>query len=407
MLVKWDSSLPEILEPLDVSLALSDIGVALNQAQRVVCMIGAGASTSAGIQVRRKSISIKLTSEHSPSMLGCQDFRSSAGLYSTGTGQAGLRLTSSQSKAMFSASCYSDRPSRAQHWRFMASLKVECDRVASRRVGPVTNVHGFMRLLKDRGDGSLLRVYSQNIDGFEAVQGLSYVPLPGTCPTSAVPGCSTDVKGKKRAIWQDGEEGGTDLEGDCVQLHGSIAAVRCSACPWVGAWLPEHTRVFARGKTLDCPACQAVGECVQRPGFASRQLRAHACHAAADRKRQSKRTTPLLSYIRPALLLYDEHSPASEVITTIAQRDLDASPDLLLVCGTSLKIPGFRALVKQFSAEARKNGGLAIFVNREQVGSEWDDVFDYHGTSARNAKMHQVAHGLFLSAQYSPTATRS
>ena len=100
---------------------------------------------------------------------------------------------------------------------------------------------------------------------------------------------------------------------------------------------------------------------------------------AADRVRRSKRFTPIRSYLRPALLLYDEPAAASEVIADIASADLACSPTFLLVCGTSLKIPGFKSLVRQFAAEVQANGGVAVFVNREEVGAEWNEVFDYHG----------------------------
>lgn len=92
------------------------------------------------------------------------------------------------------------------------------------------------------------------------------------------------------------------------------------------------------------------------------------------------------SYLRPALLLYDEQSPASETIADIVYHDLSSSPTFLLVAGTSLRIPGFKTLVKQFAQEVRNNGGIAIFVNREEVGQEWDEVFDYHGTSLSLAR---------------------
>lgn len=48
--------------------------------------------------------------------------------------------------------------------------------------------------------------------------------------------------------------------------------------------------------------------------------------------------------------------------------------------GTTLKIPGFKKLVKELSKAVRSRGGIAVFVNREEMPSkEWQSVFDYQG----------------------------
>lgn len=51
---------------------------------------------------------------------------------------------------------------------------------------------------------------------------------------------------------------------------------------------------------------------------------------------------------------------------------------MLLVFGTSLRIPGFKMLVRAFAKTVRKHNGLCVLVNADEVASEWDDVFDYH-----------------------------
>lgn len=49
--------------------------------------------------------------------------------------------------------------------------------------------------------------------------------------------------------------------------------------------------------------------------------------------------------------------------------------------GTSLRIPGFKKLVKEFSKCVASKGGVRVLVNREEIGgrSEWKGVFDYEG----------------------------
>lgn len=55
----------------------------------------------------------------------------------------------------------------------------------------------------------------------------------------------------------------------------------------------------------------------------------------------------------------------------------------MIVMGTSLKIPGFKKLVKEFAKAVKARGGVRVLVNREEIGgkAEWKDVFDYQGTS--------------------------
>lgn len=78
-------------------------------------------------------------------------------------------------------------------------------------------------------------------------------------------------------------------------------------------------------------------------------------------------------------MLYNETSPAAATVGTISIRDLSASPDMLIVAGTSLRIPGFKRLVREFSKAVKSRGGICVFVNREKVSKEWDAVFDYQG----------------------------
>lgn len=103
-----------------------------------------------------------------------------------------------------------------------------------------------------------------------------------------------------------------------------------------------------------------------------------ASSSAAARATLHKRSTPPNSFLRPAIVLYDELSAAALTIGTLAAHDLSQEPDLLLVFGTSLKIPGFKSLIKDFARAVRSNNGLCVLVNTEPVAREWDEIFDYH-----------------------------
>lgn len=144
---------------------------------------------------------------------------------------------------------YSSESTRTQHWSFIASLKSSIDTVLASTSQPVTPTHGFMRTLKKRG--VLKRVYTQNIDGFEASAGLEAVGIEGVRETSVIGIGADKGKGKGKA---------KQWEGDFVQLHGSAHRVRCSACEWVGVWEEEHGEAFAVGETVDCPACEERGK---------------------------------------------------------------------------------------------------------------------------------------------------
>lgn len=111
-------------------------------------------------------------------------------------------------------------------------------------------------------------------------------------------------------------------------------------------------------------------------------------HLAASRARLSKRVIPSRTYVRPSIVLYEETSAAASSIGSISIADLSASPDLLIVAGTSLRIPGFKKLVKEFSKAVRANGGISVFVNREEMSSrEWQEVFDYQGASCSGSAL--------------------
>jgi len=75
----------------------------------------------------------------------------------------------------------------------------------------------------------------------------------------------------------------------------------------------------------------------------------HIVITAADRERQNKRKVRSVGHfgtLKPGILLYDDPSPPStaETILEIEQHDLERKVDLVLVMGTSLKVPGFKAL---------------------------------------------------------------
>ncbi|GAA5843733.1 hypothetical protein JCM3766R1_000527 [Sporobolomyces carnicolor] len=318
------------LESKGTTKALERVTESIAKCKKAVLLVGAGISTTAGIP----------------------DFRSrDVGLYSTGSASASSTL---KGPAMFSASVYSSPTTTSQHLEFLSAFKDSLDHITS---SPPTATHGLMAILKKTG--RLRRVYTQNIDNLEGQAGLSAVEIEGVklqnaCRTSG----TGDIKGKGKA----------KLEGDYVQLHGSIHRVRCSSCDYVAEWTDSVEndqseavgQAFRRGQVAECPQCST---------------------RAAIRAAQRKRSLPTRSFLRPAITLYEENSPAALTIGDISISDLTSGggPDLMLVMGTSLKIPGFKKLVKEFGKAVKAKGGIRILVNREEIkGQEWKDVFDFN-----------------------------
>ena len=104
--------------------------------------------------------------------------------------------------------------------------------------------------------------------------------------------------------------------------------------------------------------------------------------------------------LRPAIVLYDEPHPLGDDIGTIQTADLGRRPDMLVIMGTSLKVHGFKKLVKEFAravhetapsgvstaapnrtpigkTAAKNHAGKVIFVNKTPPGAEWDGIIDY------------------------------
>ncbi|GAA5863029.1 hypothetical protein JCM1840_002442 [Sporobolomyces johnsonii] len=347
MLVVPFSSAGTAPEPRPTSKALEAITLAVAKSKKAVVLVGAGISTNAGIP----------------------DFRSKdAGLYSPASSSSSSTSTSGSTlkgPALFSSSVYASPHTTTQHLHFLSNFKSTLDSITS-----PTATHGFLNVLKKRGQ--LRRVYTQNIDGLEEKAGLTAVQIEGVRITSGRQDEPATTTGKGK--------GKEKVDGDFVQLHGSIHRVRCTACDYVAVWTdePEEGRVegiakvFARGQVAGCPRCE---------------------DRAAIRAALSKRSLPARSFLRPAITLYDETSPASVSIGSLSVSDLTlgGGPDLMLVMGTSLKIPGFKKITKEFAKAVKAKGGVRVLVNREEIkGQEWKDVFDYQVLADSDSFVNRV-----------------
>ncbi|KAJ2549282.1 NAD-dependent deacetylase hst3 [Coemansia sp. RSA 1933] len=295
-------------------------------ARRVAVVTGAGISVNCGIP----------------------DFRSSEGIFRQIQAAHGDSLASGRD--LFDASVVFRSAATADiFYQWMTLLRHKC---ASAQPGVV---HRFIRQLADRG--MLLRSYTQNIDGLERKAGLAvWDPYASKTSDSHVP-------------WQAAQS---------VPLHGSMDRLTCQLCS-SSLHFPENAHgAIAAGD--ECPDCR---------------LRSDA------RLADGRRSLPT-GKLRPTVVLYEEPHPHCEDIAKIIAHDTRAlgsrrtlsSTDplhcsnsrvakprephnVVLVFGTTLKVPGCRQLVRQL-ASASPASTITVFVNNEPVcGKSWDGIVDY------------------------------
>lgn len=243
---------------------------------------------------------------------------------------------------LFDAVLWSDPASTALFYTFLANLRAEVLKVSE-----TTPAHKFIRTLAETG--RLLRCYTQNIDGLEEREGLVLNLLHG--------------KGKRKrpspalAQVQAGDTR-SDQEKGCqvVQLHGNLKSLRCTTCQLLTSYTPAATQSLLAGAAPVCKACQAASDCRQAAG-----------------KRATK-----VGLLRPNVVLYGEEHPDADMVGSLAEADIRAAPDLMIILGTSLKVHGLKVFVKQFARAVHARGGRVVFVNNTPPpDSVWSDAIDF------------------------------
>lgn len=273
----------------------------------------------------------------------------------------------------------------------------------SEKAGP-TPFHKLLRRLDDKG--RLLRVYTQNIDALEAKAGLTFgLPRDTIKPRSRVK--SAKAKGKEVATpvealgqlslssedqpscpitpthtteWssrapEDGPRAGPSTQTPltasqsfsanqthsetprCIPLHGTLQTMHCQACT-NSFPLSEHLSALIAGTPPDCPECTAM---------------------ETTRSLVGKRPRGV-GKLRPSVVLYNEEHKDGEGVGDVAEKDLigrrgkgGGGADLLVVVGTSLRVPGTKRIVREFSkavkarAEASREAAKERAEERERA----------------------------------------
>ncbi|KNE71104.1 hypothetical protein AMAG_15777 [Allomyces macrogynus ATCC 38327] len=347
---------------------------ALYHAKRVVVVAGAGISVSAGIP----------------------DFRSENGLYALVKSAHAKDVVKGQD--LFDAALFRAEATTRLFYQFMAGL-----RDATRAANP-TLTHRFLRSLDERG--SLLRVYTQNIDGLESRAGIGNTGvtddhdsetdslLDVTSLSDSESESERPLPVKPLALRVHGTASIANRTPRVVELHGSLDTVRCTRCADQFPFTSRFAATYADGAAPACPSC---------------------LRDARERETAGKRVRGT-GALRPNVVLYNETHPAGDEIADAVSHDLRKRPDVLVVMGTSLKVHGIKRLVRDFAAvihddgsedldverlslgpapparQTRKNKkhGLVILVNRTPLpAKEWGDVFDVVLTGDADDVVHQ------------------
>jgi NAD-dependent SIR2 family protein deacetylase len=179
-------------------------------------------------------------------------------------------------------------PARQAHCQYVASM------AKSAIQARLTDFHKLLQVLES--SGKLKRLYSQNIDGLEAKAGFDTFETAKTHK--------------------------------CVLLHGNIATLRCEKCAAL-YMLENYLALLEVGDPIGCPGCKQQ----------------------QDQDMVLEKRTKKPGHLRPNILLYNEPCPAAEDIGDVANRDAASVKrgHVLLICGTSLQIPGVKRIIKLFS----------------------------------------------------------
>jgi NAD-dependent histone deacetylase SIR2 len=145
------------------------------------------------------------------------------------------------------------------------------------------------------------------------------------------------------------------LDLSVVRLHGAMDRVKCTLCAASYAFSLDYENQFRNGNPPVCPQCQTYSH--ERTRLGKRQL--------------------AMGTLRPNIVLYNEEHPEGDLIGKLQTTDLRKKPDLMIVMGTSLKVPALKKFIKQAAKLIHDKQGQVVFINRTAPTKEWHKVFDY------------------------------
>jgi NAD+-dependent protein deacetylase SIR2 len=144
------------------------------------------------------------------------------------------------------------------------------------------------------------------------------------------------------------------LEKTTVRLHGQVDEARCPKCNWKCTIDPHE---FQRGPVICGGLCR--DRSVARENLGRRPLG--------------------MGQLRPNIVLSGDDHPEEEEIIAMAHETLRMRPDLVLVVGTRLKIPGCRRLAEELCSDVLSRGGATVWINNSQMVPPYDFSYKFEG----------------------------
>jgi NAD-dependent histone deacetylase SIR2 len=155
-----------------------------------------------------------------------------------------------------------------------------------------------------------------------------------------------------------------------VRLHGAMDRVKCTLCSASYEFSEDYEDQFRNGNPPTCPQCQVHDH--ERIRLGKRQL--------------------AMGTLRPNIVLYNEEHPEGDLIGKLQTTDLRKKPDLMIVMGTSLRIPALNRFIKQAAKLIHARHGQVVFVNRTAPTKEWCKIFDYEVLGDTDEWAHKIQH---------------
>ncbi|KAF8873993.1 DHS-like NAD/FAD-binding domain-containing protein, partial [Infundibulicybe gibba] len=316
---------PAFLVPsLDPVNQLAKLVKTILKAKRIVVICGAGISVQAGIP----------------------DFRSPEGLFRT-LKRDNPKESLASGKDLFDASVFKSETTTSLFCQMIARLS-ELSTTAEPTV-----FHQLLRSLDEKG--TLLRVYTQNIDAIEQKCGLSF-----GVPEFEDKRCKIRPKRQDNLYAASNEPSTSRLLSPpaetprCIPLHGTLQLMHCQICTHSFP-LDDYLPSLASGQPPQCPECTSMEETRQLVGKRARGI----------------------GKLRPSVVLYNEAHKDGEGVGEVVQKDLMGSSkgkgrsgaDLLLVVGTSLRVPGTKRMVREFAKAVRSRASAPSSKDGSGTGS--------------------------------------
>ncbi|THU99970.1 DHS-like NAD/FAD-binding domain-containing protein [Dendrothele bispora CBS 962.96] len=350
-------------KPSDVQIQLEKVMKTILKAKRIVVICGAGISVHAGIP----------------------DFRSSEGLFQS-LKRDNPKEALASGKDLFDASVFKSENMTSLFCQMISRLSH-----LSEAADP-TPFHKILHTLDTKG--KLLRVYTQNIDAIEEKSGLSFgVPdyeakrakartkgkdstkdsstlaPPTPTPPSETPSLNANEDPGPSTSRVSTPPITSTTPPRCIPLHGTLQSLHCEVCKH-SCSLSSHISSLSSGVPPDCPECISMEKTRQLIGKRARGI----------------------GKLRPSVVLYNEEHKDGEGVGEVVSRDLmgtkgKSGADLLLVVGTSLKIPGTKRMVREFAKAVHPRGsGAGKETEKDKEKKEKEKDQDGQNQSSSNSE---------------------